>query len=119
MSCFDPDQARLIIRTLTRRKLTCKSTIKRPERHYIALKSVHNSKFVWGRTKNKENGGKKEKQKKKKRRKIWCKIMERHKKKKKKRKTKPSRLDERDEVRESITTLCCPFPIAMDSERVR
>lgn len=98
--------------------MTCKSTIKRPERHYIALKNVHNSKFVWGRTKNKENGGKKEKQKKKNEGKFGVKLWS-DTKRRKKRKTKPSRLDERDEVRESITTLCCPFPIAMDSERVR
>lgn len=37
----------------------------------------------------------------------------------KKRKTEPSRFEERDEVLESITTLCCPLPIEMDSERVR
>ena len=37
----------------------------------------------------------------------------------KKRKTEPSRFKERDEVRESITTLVVHFPLKMDSERVR
>jgi hypothetical protein len=37
----------------------------------------------------------------------------------KKRKTEPSRFEERDEVRESITTLVVHFPLKMDSERVR